>query len=364
MNKNYSILILLFFALVLFLSLNFRGGWIEQDSYAFLSRACGTSEFETPILAKNFFDSIPCNQTIWFVIQTIIWTTTIGLIILAIRKDYPTKNILFIGLSLSTIYSILAIEDDFLLTGILMIGAISLLKNPTIKERILFLLLIIIGGLFFWKGIFLIGSIFLLASIKPKLSIIPVLAYFYMNGLNGWQNSVEGTIFGGGVILLPIIFVLFSSEKNRIKKFFEEKPRIAWSFISLTILGYYQIKWGLYSGLLLPIVMSELVLPEKINSLLIVSTIILFLSIPALALIKPPTIDHWSVLEEAKKVESLGGKVYIDQSFGFEKWGYEYVGGHPLVDGRPDKDFYYLGVSPPFNCSILAQADDLFLKKC
>lgn len=204
------------YTIVLFVTilatLTIRGGWIEPDSYAFISRACGTSEFETPILAKIFFETHGCNKSFWFLSQALMWSGSFFLIAkYFLKKKIPIENLFIMGFSLSTIYSLLAIEDDFLITGYLFILTYWLYENTNNFKRILFLLAILFFGTFIWKGTYFIGAIILGGTISPIISLAVIAFYVFQNGLNDWGGSSEAIIFNGYSVFFPIILLQYHS---------------------------------------------------------------------------------------------------------------------------------------------------------
>jgi len=366
--KRFDYFLPIIFGIIISITLFLKGGWIEPDTYAFISRACGTSVFETPFLSQLFFDSIPCNEIIWFLLQGIVWTINLLIVFYFLKKNgYDSLSFFFSAFSLSVVYSLLAFEDDFLVTGILFAIMIILFNpvNNIWKNRIIYGIITLFIGLFVWKGALLIGGIILLGSIHPLLSYLLVGYYFWMNGLNDWGGSVEGIVFSGYTVLIPIVLLLFLTSKEKIFVFYREKKYLFHVFMAFVFLGFFQSKWGLYSGLLLPIVFSELVLEKHYHNILYVGLIVLLLLVPLVGITKPPHDSHWMVLRDGIVPEQNGGIIVIDHSFGLEKWGFEYIGGHPVPYGSRDGNFY-IGISPSMGagCKVLSRADLLVLEKC
>lgn len=351
---------------VLFVVLFFRGSWIEPDSYAFLSRACDTSDWESPAISQWFFDSLPCNFDFWILVQVILWALSILVIIIYFMYwKIPISSLAVLGFSLSAIYALLAFEDDYLLIAPFFLFSHWLLAaKPSLLQRVQYALFIFAIGLLVWKGAWLVGSIVLLASFHPVLALGPVIYYMVENGFGySWGGSIEGMVFNGWTVFFPLIVLLFHSKKEKLRAFIVEHWKYSGAFVVLLLLGWFQIKWGLYSALLTPFIFWKVLDEKNFEKLIVLGSIVLLLALIGIGLTKPPFESHWNVLERAVEFESTGNIVYIRNSFGFTKWGFEYVGGHPVYPLPPDGNYYYLGDPLPHCMEVFGQ-DMVALNYC
>ena len=365
-KKTFTAEMLIVFGIMIsVIVLLLRGGWIEPDSYAFYNYFCLSGKsFDIPILSNYFFDKLPCTQYLWYGFQAFIWWLCFVALIDANKifnniKDWKNG---IIGLSLSFIYGVLALEDDFLAFPLIVYGTWGLLKGDK-KQKILGLLCFIVAT-FFWKGTLLIGAIVLASKINWKIGIGVVLIYIFNNGTDTWGGSSEAVFGLGFVTLFPFLILLFYSTKEKVLAF-RQNNVFFWTlpFILLTL---YQVKWGLYTILFLPVWLIGLIDDEVFQKKLVVLAGVVFvLSIIGLGLTKSPNSNHWAVVQEAVDLQKAGYVVKNDWSVGRF---IEYLGGKATQAGGysgfqnvfPGE--YWIG--PDRNCFTISKTDLLFLQKC
>lgn len=342
-----------------------RGGWIEPDSYAFYNYYCLSGRvIDVPIISNYFFDKLPCTQYLWYGFQAFIWWLCFVALVDANKifnniEDWKNG---IIGLSLSFIYGVLAIEDDFLAFPLIVYGSWAWLKGNN-TQKVLGLLCLILAT-FFWKGALFIGAVVLATKINWKVGVGVALIYIWNNGSDTWGGSSEAVLGLGVVSLIPFIILLFYSSKEKVLSFRSNKIFL-WT-LPFLLLTFYQVKWGLYTVLFLPAWLDALI-EDKIlqKKLVVLAGVVFVLSVVGIGLTKSPHAEHWAVIREAVDLQKDGYVVKND-------WGVgrfvEYLGGKATQAGGysgqqnvfPGE--YWLGSDR--NCFTISSADLLFLQKC
>lgn len=365
--KKFSIEFLIPFGIGLVVPLlMIRNGWIEPDSFAFYNYYClNGSSFDIPFLANIVFYGVNCSATyFWYGLQAFIWVMFFIALVdsYKIYHDIESWKVGIIGFSLSFIYGVLAIEDDFLALPLIAYAIWAIYLGN--KKDIILGVLALVLAFFFWKGTILIGSIIILSKINWKLGLLPVIAYIINNGLDQWGGSTEAIIGLGVVTLIPFLILLYYSSKQKIRSFRSSKTfLLSIPFILLTI---FQAKWGLYTILFLPAWLDELIEDEVFQRKLVrMAGIVFVISIIGIGLTKSPTKEQWVIIDKAVAIQKNGNIVVNEWSVGRF---FEYKGGKASQAGgikgeQETKNKYWLGQKIS-NCEILDYSQDLFLQKC
>lgn len=365
MNK-FLLLIGLIFFLPFFLT--FRGGWIEPDSYAFYNRECTTNQdFSTPDWSRFLFKQLGCDLHVWYFFQTIIWLTIVIVLVLVNKFFYslPFDSIGIIGFSLSFIYSLLAIEDDFLAFPFLILSSAILLQDKVKPKGLVLSMILFLIALNFWKGTSLFFVIVLFGSVYPIFSLFPTIAYIFQNGWNDWGGSTEAMIGFGIVTILPFILTLFFGDRVLFRETINKHKKQFYVLISLMILATYQAKWGLLGIIFYPLFFHKSVLNRLRENLYFLGILVLFFALIGIVWSKPPLEKHWAIIDQAVKIQQDGGTIVNEWSVGrfleyrggiaSQKGGFS---GEQEVTGK-----YWLGKELP-ECQTINSADQLFLQQC
>jgi len=364
--KKFSLEYLIVFGICLITPLLIiRNGWIEPDSYAFYNYFCLNGKiFDIPILSNYFIGALSCEQFMWYGFQTAIWLLCFISIVDTNKIFNQIKDweIGIIGISISFIYSVLAIEDDFLAFPLIAYGLWAWLKGNKIQQ--LFGLLCLIIALLFWKGALLIGLIIIFTKLHWLTGIGVVAYYIFSSNFDTWGGSVEAQIGLGIVSLIPFLFLLALSNKKDIALFRQTKE-FYWSLPFLLLLLFH-VKFGLYPILFLPVWLNGLIKDEDFRKkIVLVAGIIFIISLIGISLTKGPNQKHFTVVKEAVEIQESGEKVLTAWWAG--RW-FEYKGGVASQAGgyggpQDANGSYWLGDEKK-DCFTLSHEDNLFLQKC
>lgn len=364
--KNFSVEFLIPIGIGLIIPiLMIRNGWIEPDSYAFYNYFClNGSSFNIPIISNYIFSTLPCTQYLWYGFQAFVWIMCFISIVDAnnIFNNIKKWEMGIIGISISFIYAVLAIEDDFISFPLIIYGTWAWLKgNKT--QKILGLICLILAT-FFWKGAILIGLIIIFSKINWLAGLGIVLIYLLQGNFNNWGGSTEAQIGLGIVALIPFLFLLALAKKEHIKTF-KKTNEFFWS-IPFFVLTLFQVKFGLYTILFLPVWFNGLIKDEEFKKkIVLVSCIIFLVCLIGIGLTKPPNEKHFTIVKKAVEIQNSGEKLL--NAWWAGRW-VEYFGGIASQKGgysgpQDANGSFWLGEEKK-DCFTLDFEDDLFLQKC
>lgn len=347
----------------------FNHKWSEPDTYAFFNRAClNASDFNTPIISKIFFNSIPCEQTIWFIFQAIIWIIFFYTIRYSLKKNgLDEKGLFLLCLSPFVLQLMTSFEDDFLALPIITILTYWHIRRKDIVSTITLVIFGLFLSFFIWEGAFVPLIIIAVSVIDPLLGIFVIIG-LYFSGTIGKPNpepANESRIgYGFGEYAL-FWFVVALFPKDWRSGLHENWDYIKVS-IPLLLLAILTPKFGIYSSItLIPIAINVFTKKNYFQRAIRIGFIIL-LVFPILFLqISPPLENHWKLLEKGVEIQKSGQKVLNYWSVGDY---FAYLGGKPSQRGgyagfQDANGSYWIG-SERKNCDTIKQAGTLYLQKC
>lgn len=348
--------------------------WVEPDSAAFFNRSClNGKDFNTPILSRQVFDLIPCNEIAWKIFHVL-------LVLAGISSLYYFCKVLNLGdnwfyfsfLSYFLLSFLLNIEDDQLVFPLIVGLSARLLANPTWSKRLGYSLCLVGITLFVWNGAFVPMGIVLGYTIHPLIAILLPLGYigyqyiqsgnFFFNDPGNTQELIPG--YGFLTNDIPLLLLLFVKDKK--KKILENKALFG-LFTGFNILAFVYPKLAYYSVIPFLLIGSKF-FDEQQKQTLILGGMIAILLAPSLILWNmEPNQQSWKVIDSAVLLQMQGKIVYNEWWVG--RWFY-YRGGNPNQEGGSvgklttnELDYYYLGTTKQ-GCQTIERAGRLRLQHC
>lgn len=353
-----------------------RNLWIEPDSIAFYNRTCENgNDFQTPIIAKELFLKIPCEQYAWKTIQiTIIILIILSLLVGIKAYSLPDKTVWLSGLLYFFPFFLLAIEDDHLAFPIIAIATYLLYRNKKNNlAKILYAITIITLTTTIWSGSFVPMTIILASTIIPITGILaPIIALLagqlHISFGDSASELATGTgFFGNNLLALILIpFLLIKTNKEFLEKYSSE---IA-SIFGLLILSFIIPKFGMYTIIPLVVIAGKKFLDQKelFDTLCTAGFLSFILITSSLLVTAQPDQKTWVVVQEAVDLQKQGKPLYNDWWVG--RW-IANIGGEPTSEGGPgsillappESDYYWLG-EERLGCETIDSHWKIFLQYC